>query len=132
LRNPFLVVRSRFAITLAFIAFFQLIGGHWAVLQAGAWMGMVMAYARNGSVSAAISKTFDGKHPCPVCCAVQEGRKQEEAKTPGLQLELKKDFMLRSFHFEVPVDFTWGQYLERGEELLGIVLEPLLPPPRGA
>jgi len=53
-------------------------------------MGMIVAYTKDGSVSTAISRTFDGKHPCALCCAVRDGRKQEEKKAPGLQLELKK------------------------------------------
>lgn len=125
-------MRDRFAIILAFLALFLFAGGHWAMLQTGAWMGMIVAYSRDGDVSAAISKTFDGKHPCPVCCAVQDGRKQEEKKAPGLQLELKKEFIIRSFLFEALRDFTWHAYTQCCRYLAGITLEPLIPPPRVA
>jgi len=64
------------------------IGGHWAVLQSVAWMGMAVSYAKNGSVSEAISKTFDGKHPCKLCNLVKKG-KQSESKQEA-QLDLKK------------------------------------------
>jgi hypothetical protein len=30
------------------------------------------------SFSAAIQRTFDGKHPCPLCKAVAQGRKSEK------------------------------------------------------
>jgi hypothetical protein len=126
----FAVVRGRFAIALAFLAFFLLAGGHWAILQTGAWMGMIVAYSKDADVSTAISKTFDGKHPCAVCCAVQDGRKQEEKKAPVLQLELKKDFLIRSFLFEVVRDFTWREYGQYYRDLVSITLEPLIPPPR--
>ncbi len=128
--GSFAVVRGRFAIALAFLAFFLLAGGHWAILQTGAWMGMIVAYSRDGGVSTAISRTFDGKHPCALCCAVQDGRKQEEKKAPVLQWELKKDFIIRSFLFEVVRDFIWRDYAQYYRDLVGITLEPLIPPPR--
>src|SRR5260221_14675984 len=99
--ESFAVVRGRFAIALAFLAFFLLAGGHWAILQTGAWVGMVVAYSRDGDVSTAISRTFDGKHPGRLCFAGQDGRKQEEKKAPVLQVELKKNFINLSFLFEV-------------------------------
>jgi hypothetical protein len=123
-------VRGRLAIAFAFLALFLLAGGHWAILQTGAWMGMIVAYTKDGNVSTAISRTFDGKHPCAVCSAVRDGRKQEEKKAPGLQLELKKDFVIRSFLFEVVRDFSWREYRRYDRDLVSITLEPLIPPPR--
>jgi hypothetical protein len=123
-------VRDRFAIAFAFLAFFLLAGGHWAILQTGAWMGMIVAYSKDGDVSTAISKAFDGKHPCVVCCAVQDGRKQEEKKASVLQLELKKDFIIRRFLFAVVRDFTLREYAQYYRDLVGITLKPLIPPPR--
>jgi hypothetical protein len=123
-------VRGRFAIALAFLAFFLLAGGHWAILQTGAWMGMIVAYSRDVDVSTAISKTFDGKHPCMICSAVADGRKQEQKKAPALQLELKKDFIIRDFLFQVVRDCTWRKYGQHCRDLVGITLEPLIRPPR--
>jgi hypothetical protein len=130
LQAVYTVVRGRLAIAAAFLALFLLAGGHWAILQTGAWMGMIVAYAKDGNVSTAISRTFDGKHPCAVCSAVRDGRKQEEKKAPGLQLELKKDFIIRSFLFEVVRDFSRREYQGYDRDLVSIVLEPLIPPPR--
>jgi hypothetical protein len=126
----FTAVRGRLPVTIAFLALFLLAGGHWAILQTGAWMGMIVAYTKDGNVSTAISQTFDGKHPCAVCCAVQDGRKQEEKKAPGLQLELKKDFIVRSFRFEVVRDFSWREYWRYDRDRASTMLEPLIPPPR--
>jgi len=83
-------VRGRLAIAVAFLALFLLAGGHWAILQTGAWTGMIVAYTKDGNVSTAISRTFDGKHPCALCCAVRDGRKQEEKKVPGYSWNSKK------------------------------------------
>ena len=91
---------------------------------------MIVAYSKDADVSTAISKTFDGKHPCAVCCAVQDGRKQEEKKAPVSQLELKKDFIVRRFLFDVVRDFTLREYAQYYRDLVGITLKPLIPPPR--
>lgn len=42
-----------------------------------AWIGMFAVNSREGSLSSALEKTFDGKHPCPLCEAVESGRDQE-------------------------------------------------------
>jgi hypothetical protein len=123
-------VRARLAIGLAFLALFLLAGGHWAILQTGAWMGMIVAYSKDRDVTTAISRTFDGKHPCALCFAVEDGRKQEQKKAPAVQLEFKKDFIIRSFVFEVARDFSRCEYRQYDRNLVGITLEPLIPPPR--
>ena len=57
------------------------IGGQWMVLQGVAWVGMAVTYSvSEGSVSAGLSKTFDGDHPCPMCLAVREGAQDEDSK----------------------------------------------------
>jgi hypothetical protein len=66
-------------------------GGHWLALQSIAWTQMLLDYARHDSLAAAVEKTFDGKHPCPLCLKIQEGRKQEERKAPALQWEKLPD-----------------------------------------
>lgn len=50
------------------------VGLHWCILQSIAWAGMVVNYARDTSISEAIQKTFDGKHPCALCKAIQKGK----------------------------------------------------------
>ncbi len=56
-------------------------GLHWAVLQTVAWTGMIVSYSRDGSLTEAVSKTFDGKHPCCMCKAVESGRKAEQEQS---------------------------------------------------
>jgi hypothetical protein len=43
-------------------ALFLLVGGHWALVQTVAWGTMIMDFSKQGSVSEAVSKTFDGAH----------------------------------------------------------------------
>ena len=53
-------------------------GGHWAVLQSVAWTTMFAANLTTESFSEAVSQTFDGKHPCRLCCAVKAGKAAEK------------------------------------------------------
>lgn len=50
-----------------------LVGGHWGMLQVMAWTGMVISYSRDASLAEALSLTFDGEHPCALCCEVRDG-----------------------------------------------------------
>jgi hypothetical protein len=54
------------------------LGLHWALLQTVAWTGMILRYSQHSSLKAAVVMTFDGKHPCPICRAVQTGRAQDK------------------------------------------------------
>ena len=69
------------------------LGAHWALLQSVAWVGMVAAYSRDGSVAEAFNKTFDGKHPCCLCKVIQAGRAaekkhQQHQVKPGSKLDV--------------------------------------------
>jgi hypothetical protein len=83
---------SRFAAFLCLIAAFQLIGGHWAVLQATAWVGMLVKYSESDGVEVGISKTFDGKHPCDLCLSI--AKKKQTEKKEGAQLDGAKIYLL--------------------------------------
>jgi hypothetical protein len=51
---------------------------HWAVLQGVAWTSMFINNLRMDSITAAMEKTFDGEHPCPLCLAIKEGKKDKK------------------------------------------------------
>ena len=61
---------ARWAIVLALC--FS-VGLQWVVLQGIAWTGMMIKFSQQDSIAEAVSKTFDGEHPCPLCKAVQNG-----------------------------------------------------------
>ena len=66
------------------------IGGQWAVLQSAAWISMAVSYSiQSGSVSEGLSKTFDGEHPCKLCCMVKKGTDSEN-KDPKQESSKKK------------------------------------------
>jgi len=69
------------------------IGGQWAVLQTAAWVRMAVTYSlQTGSVTAGLSQTFDGEHPCRMCCAIKKGtdseKKDPKQETAKQKLEL--------------------------------------------
>jgi len=72
------------------LALFIIIGGPWTVLQTIAWAKMVVEYSRDISVGEALSKTFDGNHPCGMCEKISKVR-SEERKSPALVFQIKKD-----------------------------------------
>ena len=58
------------------------LGLHWTLLQTIAWTGMLVSYSRNTSLTEAVSKTFDGQHPCCMCKAIKAGREAEREQAP--------------------------------------------------
>jgi len=67
-------------------------GLQWAALQTVAWT-MLASNLRCGSFSQAVSKTFDGRHPCCLCKAIAAARKSEK-KSAVASVNLKMDFLL--------------------------------------
>jgi hypothetical protein len=123
-------LRSRVGCLLCSLAFLQLLGGHWAILQAGAWAGMVVSYSQQAGLMAGVSQTFDGEHPCPICKAIQDGQKHEQKKAPLLTSELKKDYLATWNHFQITSQWSEVVYPVFAERLVGVATEPAVPPPR--
>src|ERR1700737_5337569 len=94
-------MRSRFGIFFGALALLQIFGGHWALLQTSAWVGMIVQYTQRAGLKAGLAETFDGEHPCSVCKAIQDGKKQEQKKAPLLQAELKKDYLVPWYRFQI-------------------------------
>ena len=123
-------LRSRIGFLLCSLAFLQLLGGHWAILQMGAWAGMVVSYSQQCGVISGISQTFDGEHPCPICKAIEDGKKGEQKKAPLLTAELKKDYLASWNSFQICREWSEIAYPVFAGQLLGIATEPAVPPPR--
>lgn len=68
-------------------------GGHWALLQAVAWVSMAARYSQDSRLEVALVKTFDGQHPCALCKAVQQGKSAEQ-KQDLLRADIKLDLFL--------------------------------------
>lgn len=71
-------MNSRFAKAVAVFAGVHILGGHWLALQMVAWIGMFAVNSQQDDLAGALEKTFGGKHPCPLCCAVESGKQKEK------------------------------------------------------
>jgi len=108
------------------------LGLHWALLQTVAWTGMIVSYSKEGSFQEAVSKTFDGKHPCGLCELVKAGRAEEkkqdqEQGSPTFKLDWgpvwqSTEFTLAPNHIRIPATDLFGH--SRAEQ-------PPKPRPRG-
>ena len=80
---------------LLILAMMSGLGGHWVVLQSVAWTTMVFANAKHADLGQALEKTFDGRHPCPLCNAIEKGR-QSEKKQDSQVVAGKIDFFYQA------------------------------------
>lgn len=104
-------------------------GAHWAALQSVAWASMLVDNARVSTLSVALEKTLDGKHPCPICQQIAKGRQSE--KKSDIQTELKKlDFFNQQpvFVFNPPLHFFLAG--QSGAPAPSLSRTPPVPPPR--
>jgi hypothetical protein len=87
------IIKGLVIILLAFS-----LGLHWALLQTVAWTGMLCAYSSGSSFTEAVVKTFDGKHPCPLCKIIKRGRAEEQKRQqePRIDPTFKLDLALFS------------------------------------
>lgn len=69
------------------------LGLHWTVLQSVAWVSMLVNYSAESSFAEAVVKTFDGKHRCQICVAVDEGRQSEREQQKLKSLD-KADWLI--------------------------------------
>jgi hypothetical protein len=106
------------------------LGMHWALLQTLAWTTMLADNLNSVPFQEAVTKTFDGKHPCPLCKAVAAGKNSEH----------KKEFSFDSFKPEFPlfaeviVPVAPSEYQLCPRENFSapfLTQQPPTPPPRG-
>ena len=48
---------------------------------------MTVNFSQEVSIAEALSKTFDGKHPCPLCKLVRAGKKTESKEEAKIDLK---------------------------------------------
>jgi len=85
------------------LALFLVAGGHWAMLQGVAWATMVKDFSKTGSLTEAVGKTFDGKHPCAMCKKLTNARASEEKAPVTLKVDKKAEVFVASARSEVPM-----------------------------
>src|SRR5271170_7126704 len=79
---------GKFCVIVVLIATTEL---HWIGLQTVAWTTMLADNLCTHSVKEAVTKTFDGQHPCCLCKAIAAG-KQSEKKTEAASPMQKFEF----------------------------------------
>jgi hypothetical protein len=126
-----LPVKNRIGQLLCFAAVFQLLGGHWAILQTAAWVGMIIEYSANDGLQAGLAKTFDGEHPCELCKSIAKHKGAE--KKHSVQLEFGKINIVAQAQAQVSVwhspEQCWPWRLS--EQLIySVSRRPPVPPPR--
>lgn len=107
-----------------------MLGAHWALLQTVAWTTMLADNLHDHSLSESMIRTFDGKHPCPICIAIAAGKKSENKADLSFQSQ-KLEFppMKESFVVIAPSQF---QLLPlENFSAKSLFQKPLLEPPRG-
>ena len=93
---------------------------------------MVIDYSKDAPISVAVSKTFDGKHPCNLCHLVKRGQETEQ-KQDATKIKSKPDVWLLAGAISFPnADLVRESFPSltclsgsRGES-------PPVPPPRSA
>ena len=107
------------------------IGLHWALFQSVAWVGMVITYSREATLTEALVKTFDGKHPCSLCNHIAQAQKSQ--KKSDRHFELKKlEFISAAQVVTFPPPSRF-QLLSAGNSSAPQLSEtPPVPPPRHA
>jgi hypothetical protein len=108
-----------------------LIGLPWALLQSFAWTTMLIGNLATNPVGVALQRTFDGRHPCPLCKAIAAGKKSEKKSDTLLPLK-KFEALSRSvvLAFFPPTSFPRVEAPNASLETLADA--PPTPPPRAA
>jgi hypothetical protein len=123
-------VFKRFGNIFLIVALLAATGAHWTVLQSVAWTTMLADNWCAGSFTQAVERTFDGKHPCPLCEAIAAGKKSEN----------KTEFSFQSQKLEFPpvpekLVLTAPSQFEilslKNSSAKSFSQKPLLQPPRG-
>jgi hypothetical protein len=112
------------------IALVTTLGAHWALLQTVAWTTMLAENLHTSSFHEAVTKTFDGTHPCCLCKAIAAA-KQSERKTEFSLQSQKLEFppVKENFALIAPTQF---QLLPlENFSAKSFAQKPLLQPPRG-
>jgi hypothetical protein len=105
-------------------------GAHWAALQTVAWTTMLANNLCEQSFTAAVARTFDGEHPCPLCKAIAAGKKSEqksEVVAPAFKMEFPP--VADKFTLILPKPFSVFSPVQLSAD--SSFPKPPVPPPRG-
>jgi len=102
---------------------------HWALLQTVAWTTMLASNLKYDSFHQAMTMTFDGNHPCPICKAIAAAKKSERKNQSTTQNQ-RLDFLFVHGNIVLiaPPQVEIASQNSLSESFLS---KPPVPPPRG-
>jgi hypothetical protein len=112
------------------LALVAMLGAHWALLQTVAWTTMLADNLCTQSLKEAVTETFDGSHPCPICKAIAAG-KQSEKKTDFSFQTQKLEFPPLKENFDLIAPSQFHLLPLANFSAKSLAQKPLLQPPRG-
>jgi hypothetical protein len=112
-------------------ALVAVLGAHLAVLQTIAWTTMLADNLRCDSFSQAMTRTFDGKHPCALCKAIAAARKSERKNDVLLQKQ-KLEFPPFGENVVLIAPSKADVFPRKNSFAKSFVQKPPTPPPRAS
>jgi len=125
------VLRRLFRL-LVFAALILTVGAHWAILQSIAWVSMTVAYSQSVPVKEALTKTFDGQHPCDLCHLVASGKEQEREKDQQKATTTRLELFFEAISVEMISPERKSLIVSAPGHCSDRTDVPLLPPPIAA
>lgn len=114
---------------LTVLALCSAIGLHWIALQSIAWTAMIVEYSKCAPLPQAISRTFDGAHPCALCHVVTKGKASEEKRKAQAQMP-KIDIVVVVREIRLRTRDISFEYPSRSFVFAELRHSPPAPPPR--
>ena len=114
---------------LVVFALVSTLSAHWALLQTVAWTTMLAGNLQSGSLRAAMTKTFDGQHPCCLCKAIANAKKTEQ-KDQATSPDLKLDLLLAQENLVLIAPSRLELFPHKNLSAESVSSKPLTPPPR--
>jgi hypothetical protein len=122
-------VLLRLGKVLVVFALVSTLSAHWALLQTVAWTTMLASNLQSGSIRTAMTMTFDGQHPCPLCKVIANAKKTEQKnQVPGQDLKL--DFPPLQDGMVLVAPSRLEPFPRKDLSAESLSQKPLTPPPR--
>jgi hypothetical protein len=112
------------------LALVAMLGAHWALLQTVAWTTMLADNLHSSSFCDAVTKTFDGKHPCCLCKTIAAGKQSEKKAEFSFQSQ-KLEFPPLKENFVLIAPSQFQLLPQENSSAESFLQKPLTPPPRG-
>jgi hypothetical protein len=123
-------VLVRLGKVLVVVALVATITARWAVLQTVAWTTMLADNLQSAPLQEALTKTFDGKHPCCLCKAIAARKESERKKEVAAQMQ-KIEFPPAGENFALIVPSQFQLVPQANNFADPLAQKPPTPPPRG-